>query len=126
MITFISIIIIRKKLHKDVEVVDRLSYTPSDFCVVGLCPEFSDNCDYTIKGIEEEVRQVFKSEYGIDDIQYVNVAYDIEDIFDLLDQERELLKKRELIKWYLDKKGWSEDEYNDECGNFEDYEDFPS
>ena len=69
---------------------------------------------------------MFKSEYGIDDIQYVNVAYDIEDIFDLLDQERELLKKRELIKWYLDKKGWSEDEYNDECGNFEDYEDFPS
>ena len=38
LITFISIIIIRRMLNKDVEVVDKLAYTPSDFCVVGTCP----------------------------------------------------------------------------------------
>lgn len=126
LVTFIMINVIRKKLNHDVEVVDKLSYTPSDFCVVGNCPEFSEGCDYTIKGIEEEVRQVFKEKYEIEDIQYVNVAYDIEDIFELLDQERKLLKKRELIKWYLDKKGWTEEYYTAECENIDEYEDFPS
>lgn len=53
--TFVVIQIIRKKLNNDVEVVDKLSFTPSDFCVIGYCPEFSENCDYSIASIREEV-----------------------------------------------------------------------
>jgi hypothetical protein len=70
-------------LRKDVEIVDALAFTPSDFCLVGYCSEFSDSCNYSIKGIEDEIKTYFKDDYDIHDIEYVNVAYDIEDIFEL-------------------------------------------
>ena len=44
-----------------------------------------------------------KKDYGISEIEYVSVAYDIEDIFILLDKERELLKARELVNWYIER-----------------------
>ena len=75
---------IRKKLSTDVEIVDKLAFTPSDFGVLGYCPEFSEDCDYTIEGIEAEIKEHFKEKYDIDDVEYVNVAYDIENIFDLM------------------------------------------
>jgi len=37
-----------------------LAWTPSDFCLKGNCPEFTDECDYSNKGIEEEVKTVLK------------------------------------------------------------------
>jgi len=82
-VTFIFIQVIRKKLNNDVDVVDKLSFTPSDFCVIGFCPEFSEECDYSIAGIKEEIVKLFKEKYEIDDVEYVNVAYDIENIFEL-------------------------------------------
>lgn len=36
------------------------------------------------------------------------------------------MKKRELINWYNEKKGWSDDEYKSNCANFEDFDDFPA
>ena len=85
LITFIFIQVIRRKLNNDVEVVDKLSFTPSDFCVIGFCSEFSEDYDYSIEGITNEVREHFQSKFGLDDIEYVNVAYDIENIFELHD-----------------------------------------
>lgn len=124
-VLMIFVQIIRRRLNNDVEVVDKLSFTPSDFGIIGLCPEFSDDCDYSIQGITDEVKAYFKEKYGIDDLEYVNVSYDIENIFDLLDQERILLKKRELVNWYCEKKNWSEDEYNEQRGRFDEHDDFP-
>jgi hypothetical protein len=70
-------------LSSDVEIIDKLSFTPSDFGVIGYCPEFSEDCDYSIDGITEEIKSYFKENYDVDDVEYVNVAYDIENIFDL-------------------------------------------
>jgi len=109
LITFIFIQVIRKKLNNDVEIVDKLSFTPSDFCVVGNCAEFSEDCDYSIEGITTEIKAFFNDKYGVEDVEYVNVAYDIENIFDLHDQSRVLLKKRELVNWYCEKREWEED-----------------
>lgn len=124
-ITFLAIQIIRKKLNNIVEVIDKLSFTPSDFCVQGYCPEFSEDCDYSIQGITDEVKSYYKENYEIDDIEYVNVAYDIENIFDLHDQERILLRKREIINWYCEKKNWQTDQYKNQMATHDIYEDFP-
>ena len=56
---------IRKKLNNDVEIVDKLSFTPSDFCVIGYCPEFSEDCDYSIDGITEEIKSYFKENFDV-------------------------------------------------------------
>lgn len=125
-VTFIFIQIIRKKLNTDVDVIDKLSFTPSDFCVIGFCPEFSEECDYSIQGIRDEIERVFKEKYEIDGVEYVNVAYDIENVFELHNEMRMLMKKRELINWYMEKKGWSEEQYKENCGKFEDFDDFPA
>lgn len=55
LVTFFFVQVIRKKLNNDVEIVDKLSFTPSDFCVIGFCNEFSEDCDYSIKGIRDEL-----------------------------------------------------------------------
>lgn len=103
MLSFYIIIYIRKILYDDATTLNHLSFTPSDYCVEGHCAEFSSSCDYTIEGIEKEVTSVLKNDYGIEAIEYVTVAYDIEDIFLLLDRERELLKARELVNWFMEK-----------------------
>jgi hypothetical protein len=36
-----------------------------------------------------------------------------------------LLKKRELINWYCEKNDWSTDDFKEQCGRYEDHEDFP-
>lgn len=52
-----------------------------------------------------------KAEFEINDVEYVNVAYDIENIFELYDKRRELSKKREIINWYIEKMDWTEETY---------------
>ena len=47
LVTFIFIQIIRKKLNNDADIVDKLSFTPSDFGVIVHAPEFSEDCDYS-------------------------------------------------------------------------------
>lgn len=84
-VTLIFIQIIRKKLNNDVDIVDKLSFTPSDFGVIVHAPEFSENCDYSQQSIEEEIKSYMKENYEIDDVEYVNVAYDIANIFELYD-----------------------------------------
>lgn len=124
-VTFLAMIYIRRLLNRVVEIVDALSYTPSDFCLVGECAEFSDECNYSIKSIESEVRAGIKDRFQIDEIEYVNVAYDIEDIFELLSKERELLKKRELIKWFMQLQNWDENQYMAEIEDYKEFDDWP-
>ena len=46
-VIFIFIQIIRKKLNHDVNTIDKLSFTPSDFGVIVDAPELSEDCDYS-------------------------------------------------------------------------------
>lgn len=86
LVSFISILCLRAKLRKDVVEIDAKAYTPSDFCVMGHCKTFKDDCQYTKESIEEHVRANFQKKYQIDDIEYVNVSYRIDNIYALLDK----------------------------------------
>jgi len=36
------------------------------------------------------------------------------------------MKEKELIKWYIDQKKWTLEQYKENEGNFEELEDFPT
>lgn len=84
-VVFVFVQIIRKKLHSDVGIIDKLSFTPSDFGVIVDAPEFSEECDYTQQSIEGEIKNFLKDTHEIEEVEYVNVAYDIANIFELYD-----------------------------------------
>jgi len=63
-----------------------MAWTPSDFALKGNCPDFSDECDYSNKAIEAEVKSYLKDTYNAD-VEYVNVSYDIENIYELYAKE---------------------------------------
>lgn len=124
--TMIMITCIRVYLTKDINTIDALSYTPSDFAVIGDCPAFSVDNDYSLEAITKEVEE-YLAEYVPDasGVEYVNVAYDIEDIFELLSKERELLKLREQIEWFCKKHEWTEQDYDAKTSNYDLFKDFP-
>lgn len=82
---FVSIVIslfyliwMRSHLLKYDMQIDEDAFTPSDFCLMGVNMRFDD---YSPEGIEKEIRERFKTNYGIDDIEYVNAAYDIDNFY---------------------------------------------
>lgn len=89
-------------LKADIDKIDELSNTPSDFCVIGYCYDFSKKCDYSIKGIEQEIREYFRFRFEIPDIEYVNVVYKINNsgLLKLYTKERLLKRKIEFVRWY--------------------------
>lgn len=80
-ITLIGSIFLRRRLLTKAMEVDKNAITPSDFGLIGKCPEFSDECDFSKEQIFNEVKEHFKSAYDVDDIEYVNVANDISNLF---------------------------------------------
>ena len=86
LVMFILLIWLRKKIFDDAEMVDNLAWTPSDFCLKGNCPDFSTACDYSNKSIEEEVIKHMKEKFEAE-VEYVNVSYDIENIYELMAKE---------------------------------------
>lgn len=46
-ITLIGSIFLRRRLLMKAMEVDKNAITPSDFGLIGNCPEFSDECDYS-------------------------------------------------------------------------------
>ena len=125
--TFIALIFIRNYLAKDVETVDALYYTPSDFAVIADMPAFSVDCDYSVESIQKDIEEWLGRDHPeVSGVEYVNVAYDIENIFELLNEEREWLKKREMINWYIEKEGWTIDDYKAKTSNWEMFKDFPT
>lgn len=71
----------RKKLTEFAARLDLNAYTPSDFCVMGSSMDFDS---FSIADMKEKVESVFKDKFKIDGIEYVNPAYRIGDIYDLL------------------------------------------
>lgn len=47
LVTFIASVYMRKKLLDQAVELDKIANTPSDFALIGYCPRFSDNCNYT-------------------------------------------------------------------------------
>lgn len=85
--------------------VDKNAITPSDFGLIGNCPEFSDECDFSKEQIFNEVKEHFKSAYDVDDIEYVNVANDISNHFYWVAMLEEQLKYKSLLLAYFEEKG---------------------
>jgi len=107
LLTFVSLVYLRKKLLESSDLVDQMAWTPSDFALLGYCPGFSEKCDYSVKSITKEVREYMRVRFDIDEIEYVNVAYDIANIYELFAQEQQYQKEKELIKWYCGQKNWT-------------------
>lgn len=80
-VTLLGSIWLRKRLLDKAIKLDKLAETPSDFSLIGYCPSFSDDCKYTKEHIENEVKEHFSSYFGIKEIEYVNVSYDISDFY---------------------------------------------
>ena len=66
-----------------------------------------------------------RNKFDIDEIEYVNVSYDIGSIYQLFAKEQQHQKERELIKWYCGQKSWTEDQYRKNESTWEEFEDFP-
>ena len=88
-LTFISLIYLRKKLLESADLVDQMAWTPSDFALLGHCPGFNEDCDYSVGSITEQIKKHMRVKHGIMEIEYVNVAYDIENIYELFAKEQQ-------------------------------------
>jgi len=53
-------------------------FTPSDFCLMAWNLQFKDNSP---DAIQDELKKTIEEQYNIDDIQYINPAYDIADFY---------------------------------------------
>jgi len=112
-VTLLMNIYLRKRLLDKALKLDRQAYTPSDFCLMGWCPSFSESCDYTTRSIQEEIKSFLEQEEnGVDgsEIEYIVVAYDIHDIYQITAEYQQHLKHRELVRGYSEGKGWTEEE----------------
>jgi hypothetical protein len=78
-ISLIYLIWMRKYLMDLAIELDHKTYTPSDFCLMGIDMIFDSYCP---DEIEKEITTVFKEKYNVD-IEYVNTAYTIKNFFDL-------------------------------------------
>jgi len=123
--SFFGFVLMRVKITSSAEEVDKMAWTPSDFALVGYIPGFSRDCNYSKDSIEKEVTQYMSEKFNIIDIEYVSVAYDIENIYELLAKEQKHQKEKELIHWYRGKKDWTEEQYLQNCANWKEHEGFP-
>lgn len=110
-VTLLGGIYLRKRLLDRSFKLDRLANTPSDFTLLGYCPNFSAKCNYTKVSIEEEVKEYLKSFYGIEDIEYVNVVYDIHDVYEITEKLETNLKHKQLIGAFIENMQWSSDAF---------------
>jgi hypothetical protein len=87
----------RKKLKNFAARLDLDAYTPSDFCLMGSSMDFDS---FKIADMKEKIELTFKSKYQVEGIVYVNPAYRIGDIYDLLKKKDELGKCLMLVENY--------------------------
>lgn len=85
-----------------------MAVTPSDFTLIGHCPQFNEGCDYTTNSIEENIREHLKKYYQIDDIEYVNVSQDIHGVYEVLEKLELNMKYKALLEDFLKDHGFNE------------------
>ena len=93
----IGSVILRKKLLDNAINVDANATTPSDFALLGDCPYFDENNDLSKEMVEQEVNTYLSKEFDINGIEYCNVALDIHDIYDVIQEHEANLKQRSLL-----------------------------
>lgn len=122
-VTILGNVCIRKRLLDKAVKLDKLAITPSDFALLGYCREFSSSCDYTKASIEQEIKDHFRDEYAIEDIEYVNICYDIHDVYSTTAQLENSHKNKALLEAFMQDKGWkSHDELKaQDPSSFEDW-----
>ena len=97
-LSLIFLVWMRKKLKTFAAKLDLDAYTPSDFCLMGSSMDFES---LKISDMKEEISKAFSEKYNIDDsVVYVNPAYRIGDIYDLLKKKDELGKCLMLVDNY--------------------------
>jgi hypothetical protein len=79
--TFLYLFWMRVKFMKRLLLVDKTTITPSKFSLV--CKNFYFE-DCSREGINKELRKYFKEEFGIENIVYINPAYDIANFYKLM------------------------------------------
>lgn len=76
------LIYMRYRLKEFENKLDEDAMTPSDFCVMGTNMYFDK---YNPEAMETEIREGLKIKFGIEDIQYINPAYYINDFYKLVE-----------------------------------------
>ena len=76
--SLIFLIVMRYKILQTALKLDEDAFTPSDFCLMGMDMTF-DDC--SPEAIKERVTQAFADKFAINDVVYVNPAYDIKDFY---------------------------------------------
>lgn len=96
-LSLVFLIWMRKKLKNFAARLDLDAYTPSDFCLMGSSMDFES---FKIDDMKQEIEEHFKEECKIDGIVYVNPAYRIGDIYELLKKKDDLGKCLMLVENY--------------------------
>ena len=108
-VSLIHIICMRKKLLETSLKLDKDTFSPSDFCLMGMNMEYALN-NYAPDKIEEEIKEVFKRKYGAN-VEYVNAAFDIEDFYALSEKFMMLSKLKNLVQSYCESNKFSLEKY---------------
>ena len=121
--SLIFLIVMRYKILQTALKLDEDAFTPSDFCLMGMDMTF-DDC--SPEAIKERVTQVFADKFAINDVVYVNPAYDIKDFYKWSAEFNELQKHKLIVQQYLEKQKFNESKYRDMCRDPESCpDDFP-
>ena len=89
-VTFISLIIIRRLIINDLLKIDKDTLSPSDFCLIGNDLKFNSE---SLIDMESELRDHFDEKFGKnfkDNIVYINFAFKIGDFLNLIAKIKEL------------------------------------
>lgn len=70
-------------MMKGANQAESLATTPADFALLGHCKKFSADCDYSKQKVEAEIQSYLKDKYDLEEIEYVNVAWDIGEIYEV-------------------------------------------
>jgi hypothetical protein len=111
----------RQLLLRGAKDMDKGILTPSDFCLMGRHMEF-DN--YDPESIKNEIQEELNSQYGIDELVYVNPVYDIADYYRVVASRHEISKLKLLtdahMKAYMDEEKCDRDKYIEVINNPEE------
>mmetsp|Transcript_17892 Transcript_17892/g.30407 ORF Transcript_17892/g.30407 Transcript_17892/m.30407 type:complete len:217 (+) Transcript_17892:554-1204(+) len=109
-ISIVYLIWMRQKLLRKSLLMDLDAFTPSDFCLMGLNMHFED-C--SPNAIENFLKEHLKDAYGVDEIEYVNPAYDIDEFYKHSEKINQLQKCMLLVEQYCEDNAFTLDKYRD-------------
>lgn len=123
-ISIIYLVWMRKRLMSQSLTLDMDAFTPSDFCIMGMNMVFDD---YNPDAMEKEVKDHFEEAYGINDIQYINFAFNIDSLYQYTEKYNDLIKKQQLVAAFCKQTDLEPEKYKEMCEDPDNCpEDFPT